>query len=73
MFEQDMRALRPYVKKVFVGLVLKDFNNCVEGDDYENPERLIDLIEKWIEMRKNNGWQNAYEYSLEDFMRREKP
>jgi PAS domain-containing protein len=71
MFEQDMRALRPYIRKVFEGMILEGNPNFEEGLDYDNPYHLIVGIEKWIQKRKDDGWQNASQYSLEYFLKHE--
>jgi hypothetical protein len=59
MFEQDMRALRPYVRKAIEGLVMRGNSYLEEGLDFYNPDQTLDLIEAWIERRKKEGWQNA--------------
>ena len=64
MYEQDMRALRPYVRKIINGMVLEGNPYFEEGFDYDNPDKLLDKVEKWTEKRKLDGWQNADEYSL---------
>jgi hypothetical protein len=68
MFEQDMRALRPYIRKVLEGMVLEGNASLEEGVDYDNPEKLLTAIEQWIVKRKLEGWQNASEYSLNNFL-----
>ena len=67
MYEQDMRALRPYIRKIINGMVLEGNPYFEEGFDYDNPDKLLDKVEKWTEKRKLDGWQNASEYSLEYF------
>jgi hypothetical protein len=68
MFEQDMRALRPYVRKVIEGMVLEG-NPIYEDIDYNKPQKLLDAIVRWIDKRKTEGWQNASQYSLEHFLK----
>ena len=67
MYEQDMRALRPYVRKIINGMVLEGNPYFEEGFDYDDPDKMLDKVEKWTEKRKLDGWQNAAEYSLEYF------
>jgi len=69
MFEQDMRALRPFLRKAIEGMVLQGNEWMVEGEDFENPDELLSKIEAWIEKRKSEGWQNASSYSLEYLLR----
>ena len=70
MYEQDMRALRPYLIKILEGIVLQGNLHLVEGEDYWNPKYLLNIIELWIEQRNKDGWQNASEYSIDSFVRR---
>lgn len=70
MFEQDMRALRPYIRKVLEGMIL-DGNPVYEGFDYNEPQKLLDAIVRWVDKRKAEGWQNASQYCIEYFLRSE--
>lgn len=69
MFEQDMRALRPYIRKAIEGMVLQGSICLEEGEDYENPDKMLCAIEAWIEKRKKEGWENASQYSFEYFLK----
>jgi hypothetical protein len=72
MFEQDARALRPYVRKITEGMILENNPHFEEGMDYESPDKLLTLVEHWIDMRKREGWNNASEYSLSRFANNQK-
>ena len=69
MYEQDMRALRPYIKKAIEGMVLQGNTWLKEGDDFENPDEMLSIIEAWIEKRKHENWQDASAYSFEYFLK----
>jgi hypothetical protein len=49
-------------------MVLQGNEFYEEGIDFENPEKLLTIVEKWIEKRKSEGWQNASEFSLRRFI-----
>jgi hypothetical protein len=69
MFEQDMRALRPAIRKVIEGMIYEN-NPCYEeGVDYDNPEKLLTAIEQWAKAREADGWQNSDASSLEYFLK----
>lgn len=69
MFEQDMRALRPYLRKAIEGMVLQGNAYLTEGLDFENPDDMLSAIEAWIDKRKTEGWQDASQYSFEFFLK----
>lgn len=67
MFEQDMRALRPYIRKIIEGMVLQGSDYLTEGEDFENPDELLSVVEAWINKRKAEAWADASQYSIEYF------
>ncbi len=63
-FDRDMRAFRPFFRKVLQGILMENIEGLEEGWDYHDPDRILDTLETWVEQRKAEGWQNADEYSV---------
>lgn len=71
-FEQDMRAVRPWMIKVIQGMLWEGLEGFEEGWDYENPDLLLTALEEWVRMREAEGWQNAREDSFRWFYMKRK-
>lgn len=67
MFEVDMRAVRPYLSKVIDGIILEGNLDLEEGWDYENPDKLLQALKEWVEIRKAENWTNPREYSFRTY------
>jgi len=63
-FDQDMRAIRPYLRKVLEGMLLEGIGDMEEGWDYDSPDKLLDVLEEWVRQRTAERWQGANSYSL---------
>lgn len=70
MFEEDMRAIRPYLRKLLEGMVLDGEKNLEKGIDYEDPDKLLNYLESWIEWRKQSNWEDGNRYSLEHYIKK---
>lgn len=66
-FDQDMRAIRTGLSNVLQGMLLEKHPDMENGLDYDDPDILLTALEKWVEQRKSDGWQDANEFSFANF------
>ena len=69
LYWQDMISFVPALKAVLYGMACEGYDQKYEwqkGDDYDDPDILLDAIEDWIEMRKREGWGD-HPYSFDQF------
>lgn len=71
-YQEDMRGVMPYYGKVIEGMIFQSLPNgdFEEGWDYVNPDKLLDSIEEWVELRKSQGWENPGRNSFRDWYER---
>jgi len=73
-FEQDMRAMRPYLDKVLESMLLEGPDVLEEGRDYEPIDLLLDALEEWVKQRARDLWKDAsalgFQRFYDDFKRK---
>jgi len=74
-YEADMRALQPTLLMLLTSMRLEDISrnpllSLVKGEDFYDPDVILEQIELWIEERKAVGWQDASEYSIDPYLDR---
>ena len=71
-YAEDMHALVPMVQQALMGMVTLDnirrypeiASDYEEGWDYHDPSLTLQAIDKWIELRVSQKWENANRYEL---------
>ena len=75
-YEQDMRAFGPAVKAVLDGMVQErrvhtsgrtPTETELAPNGFDDPDLLLDALEKWVDMRRDQNWEGANSQSLHPF------
>jgi hypothetical protein len=71
-YANDMKAIQCAFMNVLFGMASEHNKNNVHahwivGEDYDDPDLLLDAIKKWIDMRSEQGWEIGNEYSFDSF------
>lgn len=66
-FQNDMHAVLPAADRVLEGMIVERYPDFEPGWDYYDPDIILNELEKWLKMRKDQKWENATSYSFDPF------
>jgi len=68
-FQNDIRAVRGAWGKVIEGMLAENVEGLMRGWDYDDPDLLLDALERWVSERQDSNWERAPGYSFDSFYR----
>ena len=57
-YQKDMRVILPAISKMVYGMLLEGVEGLVCGDDYDDPDKMLEAIELWLADRKADHWKD---------------
>jgi hypothetical protein len=58
-FEEDMRSIRLYLDMVLNGMLLEGVVGYERGEDFEDVDQLLGMLEEWVREREHQDWKEG--------------
>ncbi len=75
-YAEDMRQFQPAYRKALFAVICDGIEGLYEGDDYENPEQSLSVLEAWVQARKQANWDSKplyFNVFYQNWLKQQKP